>query len=465
MSLIKSISGIRGTIGGKPGDSLSPVDVVKFTAAFGAMVQDRRSNKIDRSCKVVIGRDARISGPVIEPLVTSTLLLMGIDVIDAGLATTPTIEMGVKFTSADAGIIITASHNPANWNALKLLNENGEFLSGADGEEILRIAEEGSFSFARVDNIGKYEKADFLKDHIKSIVDLHLVDREAIRKANFSVVVDAVNSVGGIAVPELLRALGVTEIACLNCIPDGRFTHNPEPLPENLMEISGKVPELGADLGIVVDPDVDRLALVCEDGNLFGEEYTLVAAADYVLSHEKGSTVSNMSSSMALRDITIKHACEYFSSPVGEVNVVEMMKSKGAVIGGEGNGGVIYPGLHYGRDALLGIALVLSKLARDGKKMSELKDSYPVYHMVKKKVLLKSLDDADKIIQELAYHYADSDPDLRDGIKISMDGQWIQVRKSNTEPVLRIYSESDNIDRLEEINEAVIKKIQSLMQS
>jgi len=385
MSLIKSISGIRGTIGGEPGSSLTPVDIVSYTSAFGKMVKDRWSTAGGKRIKIVVGRDARISGPMLEPLVVNTLLLMGIDVVSAGLATTPTVEMAVKISGADAGIILTASHNPENWNALKLLNERGEFLPDADGKELLRIAEAGRFDYPGIGELGRLEKGDYLSRHIRSIIELPLVESKAIGRAGFTVVVDAVNSVGGFAVPDLLGALGVNDVICMNCDPDGRFAHDPEPLPENLTGISKRVMEEKADLGIVVDPDVDRLALVCEDGSLFGEEYTLVAVADYVLGRQKGNTVSNMSSSLALRDISLKHGCKYYSSPVGEVNVVEKMKETGAVIGGEGNGGVIYPELHYGRDALLGIALFLSKLALVNIKMTELRADFRITSWSKRK--------------------------------------------------------------------------------
>lgn len=440
MALIKSISGIRGTIGGKPGESLTPTDVVKFTAAFGYLIKEDS----DQKRKVVVGRDARLSGPMISQLVTSTLQSLGIDVVDLGLSTTPTVEMAVVLEKADGGIIITASHNPQNWNALKLLNNKGEFISEEEGKKLLKIAEEGSIEFEEVNSLGTYRLDDsYLQKHIDLILKLPLVDREAIQRSNFSIVVDAVNSSGGIAVPQLLQALGVNTITCLYCEPTGVFPHNPEPLPENLTHISSEMQRGGFNLGIVVDPDVDRLALMCEDGTPFGEEYTLVAVADYVLKHKKGNTVSNLSSTQALRDITEKAGGQYMVSAVGEVNVVKAMKECSAVIGGEGNGGVIYPDLHYGRDALVGIALFLTHLAKFGKSTTLLRAQYPTYYISKNKIELTPDINLKEILEKVKERYSKQPFTTIDGLRIEFDKQWVHLRQSNTEPIIRIYAESD----------------------
>jgi phosphomannomutase len=438
MTLITSISGIRGTIGGKPGENLTPPDVVKFTAAFGAWILGAGHGKT-----VVVGRDARISGPQVAALVNATLTCMGLDVIDLGLSTTPTVEMTVVNEQAAGGIIITASHNPKQWNALKLLNHKGEFISATEGEQLLAAAASGNMEFASVDALGSVSALpDALGKHIEQILALPLVNMEAIRSKEYRIVVDAVNSTGGIAVPMLLRALGVRDVIELHCKPDGHFPHNPEPLPEHLTEISALVQEKKANLGIVVDPDVDRLALVCEDGDMFGEEYTLVAVADYVIRHTPGNTVSNLSSTRALRDITEKAGLKYFASAVGEVNVVEKMKANQAVIGGEGNGGIIYPELHYGRDALVGIALFLSHLATSGKSASGLRSTYPQYVISKNKVELVPGTDVDAILQKLKEKYSKQPVNSIDGVRIEFDGDWVHLRKSNTEPIIRIYAES-----------------------
>lgn len=461
MTLIKSISGIRGTIGGKVDQGLTPVDAVKFAAAYGTWLQQR--NKGSR-LKVVIGRDARISGQMISDLVSSTLVGLGIDVVDLGLSTTPTVEVAVPIEKAHGGIILTASHNPKQWNALKLLNEKGEFISGLDGEEVLKIALEESFIFAEVDDLGKVEKNDtYLQKHIDAILALPLVDKKAIEAADFSIVVDAVNSTGGIFVPALLRALGVTKITEMYCEPTGHFPHNPEPLPEHLTDLSSKIKETGADLGITVDPDVDRLALVCEDGSMFGEEYTLVAVADYVLTHTPGSTVSNLSSTRALRDITEARGLSYAAAAVGEVNVVSKMKEIGAVIGGEGNGGVIYPELHYGRDSLVGIALFLSHLAHKKMSVSALRDSYPKYTISKNKIELTPDIDVDQVLMFMSVNYAHEEVDTTDGVKIYIGKEWVHLRKSNTEPIIRIYSESENEEKANELAEKIILEIKALV--
>ncbi len=438
MALIKSISGIRGTIGGKVGESLTPIDIVKFASAYGTWLRRRGKGPL----KVVTGRDARVSGAMVASLVNASLRSVGIDVVDAGLVTTPTVEMAVTGLKAGGGIIFTASHNPAQWNALKLLNESGEFLSDTDGREVLALAEAVDFDFVTYDKLGK-ETADqgWTKRHIQSVIDMPLVDTAAIRAAGFTVAVDAVNSVGGIVIPALLRALGVKKVIELYCEPTGLFPHNPEPLQEHLGDISRVVKEHGADLGFVVDPDVDRLAIICEDGSMFGEEYTLVSVSDYVLSHQKGSTVSNMSSTRALRDITEGHGCTYSSAPVGEVNVVAEMKRTGAVIGGEGNGGVIYPALHYGRDALAGIALFLTHLARKGVACSALRRQYPDYFIAKTKIELAGDVDMSKLSIALRQEYPAAVLDTRDGIKLELPAGWVQIRKSNTEPIMRIYAE------------------------
>lgn len=439
MTLIKSISGIRGTIGGRVEENLTPIDTVLFTSAYGMWLKSRRRKE---NYKVVVGRDARISGEMIQNLVMNTLVGMGFHVVDLGLSTTPTVEMAVPMEHADGGIILTASHNPKQWNALKLLNEKGEFLSAADGAEILRIAASNEIEFSEVDHLGRISKHQAYIDlHIDEIMELATVNKKAIEKANFKVVVDAVNSTGGIAIPLLLDRLGVHGIK-LYCEPTGHFPHNPEPLKEHLTDLSAKVIEEGADLGIVVDPDVDRLAFICNDGSMFGEEYTLVACADYVLGKTPGNTVSNMSSTRALRDITEKHGQSYQASAVGEVNVVELMKETNAVIGGEGNGGIIYPELHYGRDALVGIALFLSHLAETGMTSRELRDSYPSYFMSKKKIQLTPDLDVDNLLLKMAEKYLSHNPLTIDGVKIDFESSWVHLRKSNTEPIIRIYTEA-----------------------
>jgi phosphomannomutase len=461
MTLIKSISGIRGTIGGAPGDGLTPVDAVKFASAYGTWL---KSNSTSGKLKVVIGRDARISGKMISDLVCSTLCGLGIDVIDLGLSTTPTVEIAVPLEKANGGIILTASHNPKQWNALKLLNEKGEFISGTDGEKLLEIAEKEDFSFAEVDDLGTYKQDDsYLQKHIDSILALPLVNKLAIENANFKVVVDAVNSTGGIFIPALLKALGVTQIVELYCDPTGHFPHNPEPLPEHLVELSQTVVSNKADLGISIDPDVDRLALVCEDGTMFGEEYTLVAVGDYVLSKTPGNTVSNMSSTRALRDVTEKHGQSYSASAVGEVNVVVKMKETNAVIGGEGNGGIIYPESHYGRDALVGIALFLSHLAENKGTVSALRDSYPKYIISKNKIELTPSIDVDQLLEKMILEYKNQEIDTTDGVKIYFDKEWVHLRKSNTEPIIRIYSESQNKEKAEELAQAIIGQIKKLI--
>lgn len=462
MTLIKSISGIRGTIGGKVNDGLTPLDAVKFAAAYGTWLINR--NPTVKNLKVVIGRDARISGQMISDLVSSTLVGLGIDVIDLGLSTTPTVEIAVPMENAQGGIILTASHNPKEWNALKLLNEKGEFISGGDGNEVLTIAENESFNFAEVDDLGIVRKDDsYLKKHIQAILDLPLVNKKAIEAANFSVVVDAVNSTGGIFVPAMLEALGVKNITKLYCEPTGHFPHNPEPLPEHLTDLSDKIKEVGADVGITVDPDVDRLALVCEDGTMFGEEYTLVAVGDYVISKTPGTSVSNLSSTRALRDVTEAHGQTYFASAVGEVNVVTKMKAENAVIGGEGNGGIIYPELHYGRDSLVGIALFLSLLAEKKMTVSQLRDSYPKYTISKNKIQLTPEIDVDNVLVKMAEKYANEEVDTTDGVKIYIEKEWVHLRKSNTEPIIRIYSESENEQKANELAERIINEIKSII--
>jgi len=453
MTLIKSISGIRGTIGGATGDNLTPVDTVKFAAAYGTWLKRAKGSK----CKVVIGRDARISGKMIADLVNATLLGLGIDVIDLGLSTTPTVELAVPMENADGGIILTASHNPKQWNALKLLNAKGEFISGDEGKLILEIAEKEDFDFVDVDNLGNVRLDDtYVDKHVQAVLDLELVDIEAIKQADFKVVIDAVNSTGGIFIPALLRALGVSQIEELYCEPTGHFPHNPEPLPENLEDIAKTVVETGAHVGFVVDPDVDRLAIINEDGSMFGEEYTLVAVADYVLQHTPGNTVSNLSSTRALRDVTEKRGGNYFAAAVGEVNVVEMMKAENAVIGGEGNGGVIYPASHYGRDALVGIALFLTYLAKSGKTCSELRNSFPNYVISKNKIELTPDTDVDALLEELKNAYAQHEIDTRDGVKIYIDKEWVHLRKSNTEPIIRIYSESETAEKADKLAQQII---------
>jgi phosphomannomutase len=459
MTLIKSISGIRGTIGGKPGEGLTPSDIVKFTAAFGVWAGNNSGIK-----KIVIGRDARISGEMVSNLVTGTLLGLGLDVIDLGLSTTPTVELAVVDEKAGGGIIITASHNPKQWNALKLLNSEGEFINDEQGQDVLKIAEEANFEFATVDKVGKHiHNNSYFQKHIDKILALPLVDVKAIKAKKFKIVVDAVNSTGGIIVPRLLYALGVHEVVEIFCTPDGKFPHNPEPLPENLTAISSEVKFQKAHLGIVVDPDVDRLALVCEDGSMFGEEYTLVAIADYVLKSKKGNTVSNLSSTRALRDVTEKAGGQYAASAVGEVNVVKLMKDTNAVIGGEGNGGVIYPELHYGRDALVGIALFLTHLAKFGKVTSNLRASYPDYHISKNKVQLTPGMDLDKVMIGIKNKYKKQPINTTDGLKIEFDSEWVHLRRSNTEPIIRIYSESRSEATANYLAEKIMSDIRTLI--
>lgn len=459
MTLIKSISGIRGTIGGKVGDNLTPIDVVKFTSAYGMWIKRQRNKE---NYRIVVGRDARISGEMVQSLVMNTLVGMGIHVIDLGLSTTPTVEVAVPMEHADGGIILTASHNPKQWNALKLLNQKGEFLSGADGEEILRLAESDDLTFNEVDDLGKITINDAYIDlHIDEVLNLPLVNVEAIKKAKFKVVVDGVNSTGGIAIPRLLDSLGVHAVE-LYCDPTGHFPHNPEPLKEHLTDLSEMVTKEHADFGIVVDPDVDRLAFICEDGEMFGEEYTLVACADYVLSNTPGSTVSNMSSTRALRDITQKHGETYEASAVGEVNVVELMKKNKAIIGGEGNGGIIYPELHYGRDALVGVALFLSLLAEKKISVSELRKSYPSYFMSKNKIQLTPTIDVDKILSEMATKYTNEEISTVDGVKIDFPENWVHLRKSNTEPIIRIYTEAKSQVAADELATKIMGEIKAI---
>lgn len=462
MSLIKSISGIRGTIGGTAGDNLTPFDIVKFVSAYAQWLLQQTADG-NRRGKVVVGRDARISGQMVDSLVCGTLTGCGIDVVNIGLATTPTTELAVTAEHADGGIIITASHNPRQWNALKLLNRHGEFLSKADGEHILQLATEGeNIVFASVDNIGVVSYKDMTDYHIRNVLGLELVDTEAIRKANFSVAIDCVNSVGGIAIPRLLRELGVTDITCLNCDPTGDFAHNPEPLRENLTEISDYIASHKVDVGFVVDPDVDRLAIVCEDGEMFGEEYTLVSVADYILSHTKGNTVSNLSSTRALADITARYGGQYAAAAVGEVNVVEQMKATGAIIGGEGNGGIIYPASHYGRDALVGIALFLTLLAKKGTKVSALRKTYPEYFISKNKIELTPQIDVDKILNTIKNSYKQFEVNDIDGVKIDFPQGWVHLRKSNTEPIVRIYSEAPTEEQAVGFANAVIAEIKRI---
>lgn len=459
MSLIKSISGIRGTIGGKAGEGLTPIDVVKFTAAYGAWVLEKTGNS-----KIVIGRDARLSGEMVSKLASATLQGLGIHVIDLGLSTTPTVELAVPAEKAGGGIILTASHNPIQWNALKLLNAKGEFISDAEGKDILEKAETEDFSFAEVKKLGAYTPIDdYLDRHIQHVLDLELVDVEAIKARGFKVVVDAVNSTGGIVVPKLLKALGVEVIEEMYCTPDGHFPHNPEPLPENLRDISQKLEKGNFDLGIVVDPDVDRLALINEDGSPFGEEYTLVAVADYVLSHTKGNTVSNLSSTRALRDVTEKRGGTYTAAAVGEVNVVSQMKAVDAIIGGEGNGGIIYPTSHYGRDALVGIGLFLTHLAKFGKSISRLRSTYPNYYISKNKIELTPEINVDKILSEIREKYKKQPINDIDGVKIEFEKEWVHLRKSNTEPIIRIYAESDSESKAEHLAKKIMQDIKEVV--
>ena len=461
MSLIKSISGIRGTIGGKPGEGLSALDIVKFTSAYATFI---RSNTTKNSNTIVVGRDARISGPMVEQLVCGTLISMGFDVINIGLASTPTTEIAVVEENACGGIILTASHNPRQWNALKLLDEKGEFLNDSQGKEVLSIAEREDFSYADIDNIGTVlNNQTYNLKHIEKVLKLNLVDTEAIKNANFTVAVDAVNSVGGVIIPQLLKALGVKNIVEVNCEATGKFAHTPEPLPENLTQISELMRQGGIDVGFVVDPDVDRLAIVMENGEMFVEEYTLVAVADYILSHTPGSTVSNLSSSRALRDVTNSHNCSYSAAAVGEVNVVAKMKETNAIIGGEGNGGVIYPEAHYGRDALVGVALFLSLLAKSGKTVSQLKATYPQYAIAKNKIELTPEIDVDKILVAMKEKYANENITDIDGVKIDFADSWVHLRKSNTEPIIRIYSEAHSMQEADKLAEDIKEVIKSLI--
>ncbi|RZT96812.1 phosphomannomutase [Ancylomarina subtilis] len=451
MTLIKSISGIRGTIGGRPGQALTPMDVVSIAGAFGIWLQKSGANK-----KLVIGRDARISGEMVNQLVVGSLMSVGVEVIDLGLATTPTVEMAVTDMNAGGGIIITASHNPKNWNALKLLNSEGEFISDQDGKEILQLVEDKDYIYNEVDELGTYAKDEtYLDQHIQHILDLDLVDVDAIAAADFSIAVDAINSVGGIAIPRLLKALGVNRVTEINCVPDGHFAHNPEPLPENIVEISELVKKEKLDLGIIVDPDVDRLALVCNNGTPFGEEYTLVSVADYVLQHSKGSLVANLSSTMALREIAEKHGCEFFESAVGEVNVVREMKKQSAVIGGEGNGGIIYPELHYGRDALVGVALFLTYLAKSKMTSCEMRATYPDYKIEKQKIELEGVVDLDGILEQVRRKFMDYLCHTIDGLKIVFPEGWVHMRKSNTEQIIRIYAEATTEKYAKDLAECV----------
>jgi len=461
MALIKSISGIRGTIGGRAGEGLTPLDIVRFSAAYAKFMKQNAGND---SNKIVVGRDARISGDMVYHLVAGTLSGQGLEVVNIGLATTPTTELAVIYEKALGGIILTASHNPMQWNALKLLNEKGEFLNAKEGEEVLKIAAEENFDFASVEQLGKIsENFTFLQKHIDNILSLNLVEVDAIKKADFTVAIDAVNSVGGIAVPALLEALGVKKVIKLNCEPTGIFAHNPEPLPEHLSEISSLVKESKADIGFVVDPDVDRLAIICEDGSMFGEEYTLVAVADYVLQHTPGNTVSNLSSSRALRDITQKRGGKYSAAAVGEVNVVTLMKQTNAVIGGEGNGGVIYPASHYGRDALVGIALFLSYLAKSKKTVSALKNEYPQYFISKNKIELTPSIDVDKILATIKNNYQlQYEVNDIDGVKIDFPTGWVHLRKSNTEPIIRIYAEAKTKEQAEAFANAIMEEIRRI---
>ena len=460
MSLIKSISGIRGTIGGQPGEGLSPIDIVKFTAAFATFIA-RTTTKKNKT--IVVGRDARLSGPMVRDLVTGTLTGMGFDVVDIDLASTPTTELAGVGENACGGLILTASHNPRQWNALKLLNEHGEFLNAAEGNEVLRLADECQFSFAEVDSLGKvYKNTTYNRRHIDQVLALPLVDTEAIAAANFTVAVDAVNSVGGIVIPQLLRALGVKNIVELNCAATGDFAHTPEPIPENLTGISDLMRSGKADVAFVVDPDVDRLAIVCENGDMFGEEYTLVSVADYVLAHTPGNTVSNLSSSRALRDVTEAHGGTYTAAAVGEVNVTTKMKETNAVIGGEGNGGVIYPEIHYGRDALVGVALFLTLLAKSGKKVSELRRQYPAYEIYKTKIQLTPDIDVDAILEAVKQKFAGETITDIDGVKIDFAESWVHLRKSNTEPIIRIYAEAHTADEARALADCIRQVVDSL---
>lgn len=460
MTLIKSISGIRGTIGGKAGEGLNPLDIVKFTSAYATLI--RRTSTV-KSNKIVVGRDARISGEMVKNVVCGTLMGMGFDVVNIGLASTPTTELAVTMAGACGGIILTASHNPKQWNALKLLNEHGEFLNAAEGEEVLRIAEAEAFEYADIDHIGSYvEDNTYNEKHIESVLALKLVDIEAIRRANFRVAIDCVNSVGGIILPELLHRLGVQHVEKLYCEPTGNFQHNPEPLEKNLGDIMNLMKGGKADVAFVVDPDVDRLAMICEDGTMYGEEYTLVTVADYVLKHTPGNTVSNLSSTRALRDVTRKYGMQYNAAAVGEVNVVTKMKETNAVIGGEGNGGVIYPESHYGRDALVGIALFLSHLAHEGKKVSELRASYPNYYIAKNRIDLTPQTDVDAILAKVKDLYKAEEINDIDGVKIDFPDKWVHLRKSNTEPIIRVYSEAATMEAADELGKQIMDIVYSL---
>lgn len=460
MTLIKSISGIRGTIGGKAGEGLNPLDIVKFTSAYATLI--RRTSTV-KSNKIVVGRDARISGEMVKNVVCGTLMGMGFDVVNIGLASTPTTELAVTMAGACGGIILTASHNPKQWNALKLLNEHGEFLNAAEGEEVLRIAEAEAFEYADIDHIGSYiEDNTYNEKHIESVLALNLVDVEAIRRANFRVAIDCVNSVGGIILPELLHRLGVQHVEKLYYEPTGNFQHNPEPLEKNLGDIMNLMKGGKADVAFVVDPDVDRLAMICEDGTMYGEEYTLVTVADYVLKHTPGNTVSNLSSTRALRDVTRKYGMQYNAAAVGEVNVVTKMKETNAVIGGEGNGGVIYPESHYGRDALVGIALFLSHLAHEGKKVSELRASYPNYYIAKNRIDLTPQTDVDAILAKVKDLYKAEEINDIDGVKIDFPDKWVHLRKSNTEPIIRVYSEAATMEAADELGKQIMDIVYSL---
>ena len=461
MTLIKSISGIRGTIGGKPNENLTPIDIVESISAYGSWL---KNNHVNKKLKIVIGRDARISGKMVENICIGTLQAMGIDVVNIGLSTTPTVEIAVPLENADGGIILTASHNPKQWNALKLLNNKGEFINADDGKQLLDFIAKNEFSFSSVDDLGEVTfKDNYIDEHINQVLNLDHVDVDAIEKAELNVVIDAVNSTGGIVIPKLLKALKCKQISEIYCTPNGDFPHNPEPLPEHLEDLSNMVIEKNADLGIVVDPDVDRLAFVCENGEVFGEEYTLVAVADHVTDKKPGNSVSNLSSTRALADVTIKNGGEYYASAVGEVNVVEMMKAKNAVIGGEGNGGVILPELHYGRDALVGIALFLTYLSKKKLKMSELKNSFPQYTISKNKLALSDTTDIDLLLEKISKKYKNVKQNKIDGLKLEFENEWVHMRKSNTEPIIRIYAESENEKTAHNLGERFVKELKSLI--
>tara|TARA_B110000881_G_C18573967_1_gene517331 strand:- start:114 stop:1499 length:1386 start_codon:yes stop_codon:yes gene_type:complete len=461
MTLIKSISGIRGTIGGKPNENLTPIDIVESISAYGSWL---KNNHVNKKLKIVIGRDARISGEMVEKICIGTLQAMGIDVVNIGLSTTPTVEIAVPLENADGGIILTASHNPKQWNALKLLNNKGEFINADDGKQLLDFIAKNEFSFSSVDDLGEVTfKDNYIDEHINQVLNLDHVDVDAIEKAELNVVIDAVNSTGGIVIPKLLKALKCKQISEIYCTPNGDFPHNPEPLPEHLEDLSNMVIKKNADLGIVVDPDVDRLAFVCENGEVFGEEYTLVAVADHITDKKPGNSVSNLSSTRALADVTIKNGGEYYASAVGEVNVVEMMKAKNAVIGGEGNGGVILPELHYGRDALVGIALFLTYLSKKKLKMSELKNSFPQYTISKNKLALSDTTDIDLLLEKISKKYKNVKQNKIDGLKLEFENEWVHMRKSNTEPIIRIYAESENEKTAHNLGERFVKELKSLI--